>query len=228
QGRRPGRPRPEPGLVQGRVLAAPLRPRVLSPAAPRAGRVELPGRVQDAPLRDSVARDGLRDARHAAGAATVLLLAPQRGLLRGLLLRLARAAGALQRAPRPGREPGPAPPPRRARAAEHRLTRSVADYLAKTPKRLAAERAHAQRPDYAREATRAEALDATTCKAFYHLLYLGEVSRLAEMVGERRLAGELRARLAALVGEVERESALRVLPLRPLVAVQAGAEIGRG
>ena len=33
----------------------------------------------------------------------------------------------------------------------------------------------------------------------------------------------LRARLAALVGEVERESALRVLPLRPLVAVQAGA-----
>jgi hypothetical protein len=111
----------------------------------------------------------------------------------------------------------------RGRAPEHRLTRSVTTYLAKTPKRLAAERAHAQRPDYAREATRAEALDATTCKAFYHLLYLGEVSRLAEMVGERRLAGELRARLAALVGEIERESALRVLPLRPLVAVQAGA-----
>ncbi len=111
----------------------------------------------------------------------------------------------------------------RGRAPEHRLTRSVADYLAKTPKRLAAERAHAQSPDYAREATRAEALDATTCKAFYHLLYLGEVSRVAEMVGERRLAGELRARLAALVGEVERESALRVLPLRPLVRVQAGA-----
>ena len=42
-------------------------------------------------------------------------------------------------------------------------------------------------------------------------------------MGERRLAGELRARLAALVGEVERESALRVLPLRPLVRVQAGA-----
>jgi len=111
----------------------------------------------------------------------------------------------------------------RGRAPEHRLTRSVADYLAKTPKRVAAERAHAQSPDYAREATRAEALDATTCKAFYHLLYLGEVSRLAEMMGERRLAGELRARLAALVGEVERESALRVLPLRPLVQVQAGA-----
>ncbi|HUE30957.1 MAG TPA: M14 family zinc carboxypeptidase [Verrucomicrobiae bacterium] len=111
----------------------------------------------------------------------------------------------------------------RGRAPAHRLTRSVADYLEKTPKRLAAERAHARSPDYAREATRAEALDATTCKAFYHLLYLGEVSRLAEMMCERRLADELRARLAALVGEVERESALRVLPLRPLVAVQAGA-----
>ena len=106
---------------------------------------------------------------------------------------------------------------------EHRLTRSVADYLAKTPKRLAAERAHAQGPDYGREATRAEALDATTCRAFYHMLYLGEACRLAEMVGERGLAGELRARLAAIAGEVERESALRVLPLRPLVAVQAGA-----
>src|SRR5206468_2487531 len=231
------------------------------PAAPRAGRVELPDRVPDAPLHDSVARDGLRDAGHGAGAAALLLLAPQRRLLRGLLLRLARAAGAVRRAPSPGREPGPAPPPRRARGAlpahararhlcplrhrrdvrvhgahagrgpgpadrgvhEHRLTRSVADYLAKTPKRLAAERAHAQGPDYGREATRAEALDATTCRAFYHMLYLGEACRLAEMVGERGLAGELRARLAAIAGEVERESALRVLPLRPLVAVQAGA-----
>ncbi len=106
---------------------------------------------------------------------------------------------------------------------EHRLTRSVADYLQKTPKRLAAERAHAAGPDHAREATRAEALDATTCRAFYHLLYLGEVFRLAGMVGERRLADDLRTRLATLIGGVERESALRVLPLPPLVRVQAGA-----
>jgi hypothetical protein len=111
----------------------------------------------------------------------------------------------------------------RGRTPEHRLTRSVTDYLEKTPKRLAAARAHAQSPDYAREATRAEALDATTCKAFYHFLYLGEVHRLAGMVGEQRLADELRARLAALIDEVERESALRVLPLRALVAIQAGA-----
>jgi len=109
------------------------------------------------------------------------------------------------------------------RAPAHRLTRSVVDYLRKTPRRLAAERAHAASAAYDREATRAEALDTTTCRAFYHLLYLGEVYRLADMVGEQRLAEELRADLAALVGQVERESALRVLPLRSLVAVQAGA-----
>ena len=111
----------------------------------------------------------------------------------------------------------------RGRAPAHRLTRSVADYLEKTPKRLAAERAHAQDPAYTREATRAEALDATTCRAFHHMLYLGEVYRLAEMIGERRLADALRDRLAVIGGEVESESALRVLPLRPLVCVQAGA-----
>ena len=148
---------------------------------------------------------GLEDTRPAGMSRGAAVLG---GLARAEALRAecARAFGAL-----------------RGRVPEHRLTRSVADYLAKTPKRLAAERAHAQGPDYAREATRAEALDATTCRAFYHMLYLGEACRLAEMVGERGLAGELRARLAAIAGEVERESALRVLPLRPLVAVQAGA-----
>jgi hypothetical protein len=112
-----------------------------------------------------------------------------------------------------------------ARAPEHRLTRSVGDYLRKTPKRLAAERAHAAEAEYAREATRAEALDATTCRAFYHMLYLGEVCRVAGTVGDEALAADLRARVAMLAAEVERESALRVLPLRPLVAVQAGAAL---
>jgi hypothetical protein len=109
------------------------------------------------------------------------------------------------------------------RAPDHRLTRSVADYVQKTPKRLAAERSHAEAPEYRRAATHAEALDATTCRAFYHVLYLGEVFRIAELVGDRALADELRARLTMLVGEIERESALSVLPIRPLVAVQAGA-----
>jgi hypothetical protein len=110
-----------------------------------------------------------------------------------------------------------------SRLPDHRLTRSVADYVKKTPKRLAAERAHAAGAEFAREATRAEAMDATTCRLFYHLLYMGEVYRLADMVGERQLAGNLEQRIARIATEVERESALQVLPLRPLVSVQAGA-----
>jgi hypothetical protein len=108
------------------------------------------------------------------------------------------------------------------RAPDHRLTRSVADYVAKTPRRLAAERAHAAGAEYAREATRAEAVDAATCQVFYHLLYLGEVYRIAEMVGDQARAAALHTRVAALAADLERESGLQVLPLRPLVAVQAG------
>jgi hypothetical protein len=110
-----------------------------------------------------------------------------------------------------------------ARVPAHRLTRSVADYLAKTPKRLAAERAHAAAPEFDREATRAEALDAVTCRAFDHLPYMGEVRRLAVMLGEHALAERLEARLETLAAQVARESDLQVLPLRPLVAMQAGA-----
>ena len=88
---------------------------------------------------------------------------------------------------------------------------------------LLAERAEAEMPSYDREATRAEALDATVCKPFNHMLYLGEVYRLAEIVGEHALASRLHARLADIAADIEQESALRVLPLRPLVAIQAGA-----
>jgi hypothetical protein len=110
-----------------------------------------------------------------------------------------------------------------ARVPDHRLTRSVRDYLAKAPKRLAAERANAEAPAYARTATRAEAMDASVCSVFYHTLYLGEVHRLARMIAAAEVADAVRTRLAALTAEVERESALRTLPLRPLVTVQAGA-----
>jgi hypothetical protein len=43
------------------------------------------------------------------------------------------------------------------------------------------------------------------------------------LVAEFPCLARLEARLAALVGQVERESALSVLLLRQLVAVQAGA-----
>jgi hypothetical protein len=111
------------------------------------------------------------------------------------------------------------------RVPDHRLTRSVRDYLRRAPVHLAAYRAEIEDPQYAREATRAEALDATVCKPFYRVLYLGEVFRLAEMVGAQALAEGLRSRIEALAAELARESELRVLPLRPLVAVQAGAAL---
>jgi hypothetical protein len=111
----------------------------------------------------------------------------------------------------------------RAPLPEHRLTRSVRDYLAKTPKRLAAERANAAGDAFAREATRAEALDATTCRAFYHCVYLGEVFRLAALTHDAALADRLHDRLATITAEIAQESELRVLPIRPLVAVQSGA-----
>ena len=110
-----------------------------------------------------------------------------------------------------------------ARAPEHRLTRSVRDHVAKAPKRIAAERRHATTPEYERTATRAEVMDATVCSVFYHTLYLGEVHRLATTVGDGALAATIHARLETLTAEVQRASDLRVLPLRPLVAVQAGA-----
>jgi Zinc carboxypeptidase len=109
------------------------------------------------------------------------------------------------------------------RVPDHRLTRSVRDYLAKAPRRLAADRANVETPPYARPATRAEAMDATVCGLFSHALYLGEVHRLATMVGAGDVADPIRERVGALTAEVERASELRVLPLRPLVTVQAGA-----
>src|SRR5262249_29658212 len=116
-GRGPRRPGAERGLDEGRVLAAALRARVLPAPAPRAGRVELPRRLQDAALHDAGARDRDGHAGDGASAAGAVLLAAQRRLLRRLLLRLARASGALRGAPSPGREPGAAAPSRRAGGA---------------------------------------------------------------------------------------------------------------
>jgi hypothetical protein len=111
----------------------------------------------------------------------------------------------------------------RARAPDHRLTRSVAEYVQKTPQRLAALRAEASTLPYDRPSTRAETADAVTCTTFYHLVYLGEVARIAAMVGDQTLYEELATAVQGWAARVEGESALRVLPLRPLVAVQVGA-----
>jgi hypothetical protein len=279
--------------------------------------VELPGLLQDAPLRHALTGDGGRDARHGAGPADLLLLAAQRRILRRVLLRLARPPGAVHRVPPAGGRPGAAPPPRASprspylrtlapavyalfgidetydlhgarawrgpgaadrgrdelgRLAEARLGRrsrssaSCPNYTAPalddnrpagasrretvhagisalrrrcTPRPHARSRdrgtragppphalgrpttsrrprsgspraAHVDDPAYARESTRAEAVDANGVSRFYHMLYLGEVHRLAAMIGADRLAGDLRARLAALAAELEKETDLRV------------------
>jgi hypothetical protein len=106
---------------------------------------------------------------------------------------------------------------------DHRLTRSVADYVAKTPKRIAAERANAAAAEFTREATGAEACDATVCTPFHHFLYLGETARVAALAGDAAARERLDARLRTLAAELTAASRLRVLPIRPLVAVQAGA-----
>jgi hypothetical protein len=69
----------------------------------------------------------------------------------------------------------------------------------------------------------AEALDATTCRAFYHVVYQGEVHRIAALLGDAARTDAVAAAVADRMATIERESALTVLPLRPLVAVQAGA-----
>jgi hypothetical protein len=104
-----------------------------------------------------------------------------------------------------------------------RLYRAVADYVRRTPKRLAAQRHALQAPPYAQEATRAQAFDAMVCRSFYPARYLGILARLADAVGEVDRAEELRRQLAELMAGIEAESHLQILPLRQLVAVQAGS-----
>lgn len=111
----------------------------------------------------------------------------------------------------------------RERAPDHRLTRSVADYVLKTPKRLAAQHAETASSAYDRLATCAEATDATVCTAFYHLLYLGEVARVAALVGDRSVEVEVDEHIRTAAAGLEEEAAITTVPLRPLVATQVGA-----
>lgn len=109
------------------------------------------------------------------------------------------------------------------RVPDHRLTRAARDYLARTPRRIAAERADAATPAYDREATRAEQMDVRVCGLLHHACHRGHVYRLARLVGDAAVADALYASLDALTTEIAARSALRVLPIGPLVAVQAGA-----
>jgi hypothetical protein len=107
----------------------------------------------------------------------------------------------------------------------NRLFRSVAEYLRRTPKRLVAQRKSLEEPAYAQEATRAQAFDARVCRSFHCLLYLGELYRLAAAVGEEGRAEEMRGHITERMAQIETESMLHILPLKKLVAIQAGSSL---
>jgi hypothetical protein len=106
---------------------------------------------------------------------------------------------------------------------KNRLFRSVAEYLRRTPKRLMAQRNALTASAYQQEATRAQAFDARVCRSFHCLLYLGEMYRLATAIGETNRAAEMRAHIEGRMAQIETESTLQILPLRKLVAIQAGS-----
>lgn len=105
----------------------------------------------------------------------------------------------------------------------NRLFRSVAEYLRRTPKRLAALRKEIETPAYAQEASRAQAFDARVCRSLHVVLYLGEMYRLAKEIGEETRAEEMRAHITTRVEQMNTESSLQILPLKKLVALQAGS-----
>jgi hypothetical protein len=110
-----------------------------------------------------------------------------------------------------------------AQLPRNRLFRSVAEYVRRTPKRLAAQKKAIEEPLYKQEATQAQAFDARVCRSFHCLLYLGEMHRLAAALGEKSRAEEMRGHIAERMAQIEAESTLHILPLQKLVAIQAGS-----
>lgn len=107
--------------------------------------------------------------------------------------------------------------------AADRLTRAVADYVARTSRRLPAHRKALSDPGYLARATRAQAFDAMVCKSLHAVLVLGETYRIAEAAGEAGRAAEIRAQVEARIRRLTDESHIQTLPLERLVEVQAGA-----
>jgi hypothetical protein len=105
----------------------------------------------------------------------------------------------------------------------NRLFRSVAEYIHRTPKRLAAQRNAIEGSAYTQEASRAQAFDATVCRSFHPALYLGEMYRLAREGGEEKRAEEIRAHVEERMAQISAESTICILPLKKLVAIQAGS-----
>lgn len=105
----------------------------------------------------------------------------------------------------------------------NRLFRSVAEYLRRTPKRLAAQRTAIAEPAYAQEASRAQAFDARVCRSFHVALYLGELYRLAREIGEEGQAEEMHGHIAIRMEQISAESEIHTIPLQQLVSLQVGS-----
>lgn len=108
-------------------------------------------------------------------------------------------------------------------APRDRLYRSVDDYVKRVPKQLVALKREVEAPQYAREATRAEAFDSTVCRVFHHMLYLGEVYRLAVARGSEEVARVVRRRLEEICAQIASQSDVEAVPLQKVVAVQVGS-----
>jgi hypothetical protein len=111
----------------------------------------------------------------------------------------------------------------RTRFPGDRIERAVADWIARTPRRIAAQRQAIGGPAYGAKATKAQAFDAMVCKSFQAVLVLGETHRLARAAGDLGRAEEIRARVEARMQRIVDESHIRILPLARLVRVQASA-----
>lgn len=108
---------------------------------------------------------------------------------------------------------------------EHRLTRSVQDYLARAPALLDADLADLDGAVYDRDATRAELVDATVSRLYRHLPYRGQVLRIAGLMGVAVRVAQHREALVDGVETLCQRSAIEPLPLQKLVAVQAGTAL---
>lgn len=113
----------------------------------------------------------------------------------------------------------------RDRLPPDRLFRSVAEYLRRTPQRLVAQRNALTERAYQQEATRAQAFDARVCRSFHCLLYMGEMYRLAKSIGETGRAEGMQAHINERMAQLSAESTLQILPLKKLVAIQAGSSL---
>ena len=112
---------------------------------------------------------------------------------------------------------------RRSGAADvGRLARSVAWWHTQgAPARIAVEEGAIEAPEFARQATVAEAYSAMQRWEFYSTTFLGQVHHLARRLGEEDMASEISGEVRKRIAAINEVSPLRVSPLPNLIGAQA-------